>query len=78
MCGDCAHSAKIQKENGLPQKERVQWSYLSTDAIILDQLRVEHLDIYLMFPCMLTKRAGIDNALLTPKTEKSMMTKKTM
>ena len=64
MCGDCAHSAKIQKENGLPQKERVQWSYLSTDVIILDQLRVEHLDIYLMFPCMLTKRAGIDNALL--------------
>ena len=64
VCGACAQSAKIQKENGLPKKERVQWSYLSSDDHILDQLRVENLDAYLMFPCMLTKRAAIDNDLL--------------
>ena len=57
-------TAKDQKALGVPKKERVQYSYLSTCNHILDQLHTEDLDVLLMFRCTLKKRAAIDNELL--------------
>eukprot|EP00978_Attheya_sp_CCMP212_P024800 scaffold78540_cov53-Attheya_sp.AAC.1 len=63
-CRGCAKLRKNQRISGVPKKDLVQYSWTSTSKEILEQLRLEHMDVYLRFPCFLTKRAGIDNELL--------------
>ena len=68
----CLKTAKDQKDLGVPKKERSQYSYLLTCDHILEQLITKDLDIYLMFPCTLTKRATIDNELLNSMMHDAM------
>ena len=61
FCAFCLKNAKDQKALGVPKKERDRYSYLLTCYHILEKLNTENLDVYLMFPYNLTKRAAIDN-----------------
>jgi ribosomal protein S27AE len=59
-CGKCAKTAQAQKNASVSRKERVQYTWLSTDDVILDQIATEDPEIFEHFPCFLTQRAGIE------------------
>jgi hypothetical protein len=63
-CRHCAQISKEEKQIGVVRKYRTKFTWLDTDSQILEQLAVENGDIFEMFPCHLSHRAGIDCNLL--------------
>lgn len=62
-CGRCARISKEEKQVGTCRKFRTKFTWLDTDSKILEQLAVENGDIFEMFPCYLSHRAGLDKDL---------------
>ena len=56
FCTFCSKNAKYQKPLGIPNNGRAQYSYLLTCNHILEHMRTEDLDVYLMFICTLQRR----------------------
>lgn len=58
-CGRCARTRKTQKEAGVCAKDLVQYTWLTTDDCVLEQLAVEDPDVYELFPFLLSSQNGI-------------------